>query len=308
MTGLELAEAYYRAVGQPMVAAELGAAARRVAVGLAGPGSECFGFDDLLSRDHDWGPGFCLWLDDDDYARYGEPLQQAYRQLPTTFGGFGPRIVSDGEEGRVGVARIKTFYHTYTGLAHPPQSLHDWLQLSEQALGLATNGRVFSDSHGLFSHWRKVLLEQCPDDVRLHKIASRCMTVAQSGQYNYQRCLQRGEVFAAQAAENQFCRDAMELLFLLNRRYPPFYKWLHHACRQLPLGGDALYGLVAGLLKAVTVDGKQQISEQICRLLVAELQRQQLTDSHSDFLAEHAASVHGRISDGRLRSRFVLAR
>lgn len=308
MTGLDLAEAYYQAVGRPMIEAELGAAAARVAVGLVGPGSECFGFDDELSRDHDWGPGFCLWLDDADYDHYAEPLQQAYLQLPSTFEDFGPRLATVGEEGRIGVMRIKDFYQRYTGLDHPPQSLHDWLQLSEQALGLVTNGRVFSDPHGVFSHWRTVLLEQCPADVRLHKIASRCMTVAQSGQYNYQRCLQRGEPFAAQMAENQFCRDAMELLFLLNHRYPPFYKWLHRGCQQLPRHGVVVHGLVGELLLAKTSEEKQQISEQICQLLIRELHCQQLTDSHSGFLVEHARRIHERISDGRLRSRFVLAR
>ena len=33
----------------------------------------------------------------------------------------------------------------------------------------------------------------------------------------------------------KFCSDAIGLVFLLNRRYAPFYKWLHRAVRDLPL-------------------------------------------------------------------------
>ena len=56
--GLELAEAYYKAYGQEMLRTKFPQVIGQTAVGLAGYGSECLGFDDEVSMDHDYGPSF----------------------------------------------------------------------------------------------------------------------------------------------------------------------------------------------------------------------------------------------------------
>ena len=60
MNGMKLAKAYYDAYGQAMLA-QLPDLAGKVAAGLAGSGSECLGYDDDISQDHDFEPGFCLF-------------------------------------------------------------------------------------------------------------------------------------------------------------------------------------------------------------------------------------------------------
>ena len=71
MNGLELARYYFVQFGQTALEEKFPELWPRMAVGLAGEGSECFGFDDAWSRDHDWGPAFCIWLSAADYAQYG---------------------------------------------------------------------------------------------------------------------------------------------------------------------------------------------------------------------------------------------
>lgn len=306
MKGLQLAEAYYNDVGAPMLRDRFSDLAERIAVGLAGPGSECFGFDDEISRDHDWGPAFCLWLTLDDYKKYSKDLQSAYEQLPPVYKGFGPRRASPGEEFRVGVSPTLTFYATFTGLDHPPATIKEWLPLSEQALATCTNGRVFADHLGEFSRWRAALLAFYPEDVRIKKIASRCITMAQAGQYNLTRSLKRGETFAAQASITQFCADMMSLLFLLNRRYAPFYKWIHRAVRALPLLGEWAHSTVSDLAAPTDLKAKPPIIEAACAIIIRELRTQGLTDSSSDFLLDHGHRVHNRIEDADLRRRFAV--
>jgi hypothetical protein len=306
MKGLQLAEDYYNALGAPMTLERFSDLASRLAVGMVGPGSECFGFDDEISRDHDWGPAFCIWLTPDDYKNHGMALQTAYENLPKVFKGFGPRIASPGEERRTGVCDIVTFYRTYTGLDHIPVSLKEWFYIRGQSLAVCTNGKVFHDPLGEFTRWREALLAFYPEDIRLKKIASRCVTIAQSGQYNLPRSLKRGDLFAAHFAVMQFCTEMMSLVFLLNKRYAPFYKWMHRSVLDLPLLGKWAHSLVADLITPTDLNRKVSTIEDACAVVIQELRAEGLTDSTSDFILDHGHSVHNRIKDAALRERFTV--
>ncbi|PWH08788.1 hypothetical protein CWE05_06460 [Bifidobacterium longum] len=85
VSGLKLARAFWTQMGKPMIAAKYPQYAGCIAAGLVGHGSECYGFDDAYSQDHDFGPRFCLWLTDEDYATIGEQLEADYEALPRKF-------------------------------------------------------------------------------------------------------------------------------------------------------------------------------------------------------------------------------
>ena len=132
------------------------------------------------------------------------------------------------------------------------------------------------------------------------------MTMAQSGQYNYTRSIKRKEYFAAAYDESRFCAEAISLVFLLNHRYTPFYKWMHRAVRGLPLLGGQVYVKISDLADSTDYREKTRIIGEICSLVVEELKREGLTGSESDFLVDHSREVHSRISDRELRERFVI--
>jgi len=305
MNGLTLAEQYFHEHGLPMIRECFPLHVERMACGLVGDGSECFGFDDEISRDHDWGPGFCIWLTCGDYDDIAEELRLKYQQLPRIFLGYGPRGQSDWGDERVGVFEIGNFYSRFIGYRSVPQKNEDWMILPESALAAATNGKVFYDLLGEFSSIRNQLLQFYPDDVRLKKIAARCMTIAQSGQYNLERCLKRGDSFAIRYTETKFCVDVISLIFLLNRRYTPFYKWMSRALLTLPRLGKEISEKIGLFIQSSDVQMKTELAEEICSMIIAELKAEGLTDSSSTFLLDHGPIIQNKIKDNELRERNV---
>jgi hypothetical protein len=304
--GLDLSEAFFHRFKEDLfrnlAADDLG----RVAAGLVGDGSDCLGFDDELSRDHDWGPGFCVWLSGGDFGRLGAGLKKSYSALPNAFKGF-ERRVAEGGNARVGVFETGAFYKSFIGRPDIPVTLADWLRIPEKNLAAATSGRVFYDPLGEFSRVRAGLLGFYPDDVRLAKIGARCMTAGQAGQYNLSRCFLRGDNFAAQYAETKFCADIMSLVYLLNRRYAPYFKWLRQGLRDCPRLGTRISDSVSALVAAKSAAEKRDIVEEMCGLVAGELRQEGLSDSRSPFLLDHGPSVQGRIRDPALRALDVWA-
>lgn len=288
MKGLEIAERHYKEIGRPMLEEKFPELLPRIAAGLAGEGSECFGFDDELSRDHDFGAGFCLWLTKEDCSRCGEALQKAYEELP------GLADVPKRRDGRlagkrVGVFSAEDWFASFTGGAKPPFTFGDWIHFSEERLATCTNGRVFEDNAGAFTTLRNTL-SYYPEPVRVYRIVSAASGMGQSGQYNFSRCLRRGDYPAAYFAKSEFLKAAAHMLCLLNHVYEPYYKWAFRTLREQKRLKSALplmERLIALPVTKETEEETTELIECISGLVIAELQREELTESNSDFLVDH---------------------
>lgn len=312
--GLELSRRFYEACGREMIRREFSEYEDRIAAGLAGQGSECFGYDDEVSRDHDFGPGFCLWLTEADGEKTGFRLMRAYQRLPEEFLGIRRQRESLFGNGRTGVMTIGQFYSAFTGCGGAPQSPAHWLALPEHALACAVSGEVFSDPLGEFSEVRRILKKGYPEDVRLKKIAARAALMAQSGQYNYARCLKHGEPAAARLALDEFARHCLSMAFLLNNSYMPYYKWAFRRLRELPRLSELsekLSRLLGAGAEAEPEPDRRNIKtevliEEICRDVIEEMRRQGLTDGGWDYLEPHALQATERIRDVNLRTMHLM--
>ena len=307
MQGLELARRYFETYGLPLLETDFAAEKGRVAAGLVGLGSECFGFDDALSRDHDFEAGFCFWLTDAADADFGFRLMRAYNRLPREFLGVKMQQHSVYGNSRVGVFRISDFYRELIGLPRAPETNEEWLYTPEYTLANASNGAVFYDGEGAFSAVRKTLCAYYPEDVRRKKLAAVLCFLAQSGQYNFTRCLRHGEPGAAALARNEFVTHALHLLFLLARRYSPFYKWQFRAARETGVLPDVPDRL-ARLLQSPADERAGEEMERLADAFLCELERQGILQRRAGetYLEPYAFAVRETIGDRTLRAMHVM--
>lgn len=288
--GLELCEAFYREYGVPMIRTKFPEYEGVIAVGLVGEGSDCFGFDDEISRDHDFGPGFCMWLTDQVYDEIGQELQRAYEELPSTYMGI-TRFTTAKAQKRVGVFKISEFYDNLIGLTDIPTTRNQWLFLEDYRLAAATNGKVFRDDLGEFSRIRKGILDYYPEEVRIRKIAREAALMAQSGQYNYSRMFGRGEKVTAQIALSEFMKHTMAMVYLLNRTYAPFYKWMHKGMERLTVLKE-IKDILSALAEMPTGDERiPQTIELIVAMIIAEMKKQGLTSGDDNYLDHHTDNI-----------------
>ncbi|MBR4910849.1 MAG: DUF4037 domain-containing protein [Clostridia bacterium] len=311
MKGIELSERYFNEFGLPMLNNEFADVLPYLACGILGGGSECFGFDDGVSTDHDFEAGFCIFLPGEETVdrRTAFLLERAYSKLPSEFEGVARPKLNPVGGARRGVIRISEFFGEKTGSANGDLTLKEWLALPEQSLAEATNGKVFFDNLGKLTEIRNKLA-YFPEDVRLKKLAGNLLLMAQSGQYNYKRCIDHGEPAAAQLAVYQFVDHAMAAIFLLNRVYMPYYKWRFRALRQLPklsLEAEIMEYLITTDNSEALAEEKYYAIEGIAADIIDELANQNLTKAICGDLEKHAYSVNDGIDDNELRNMHILA-
>ena len=311
MKGIELSEKYFNEFGLPMLQNEFADILPKLACGLIGGGSECQGFDDEVSKDHDFDAGFCIFLPSEDIIdrRTAFLLERAYSKLPKEFEGVKRQMLNPVGGARKGVLRTEDFLREKTDTTDGNLTLKEWLSLPEQSLLEVTGGKLFFDNLGKLTEIREKL-KYYPNDVRLKKLAGNLLIMAQSGQYNYRRCLSHGEEAAAQEAVFEFVNHAMAVIFLLNNTYMPYYKWSFRALRNLPklsLEAEVMEYLITTGNSAEFAEEKYYAIESIASNIIEELANQNLTKAICGDLEKHAYSVNDMISDDEIRNLHILA-
>lgn len=303
MKVIDRARALYFQYGECMLREQFPSLYPHIAIGLVGHGSECYGYDDEISADHDYETGFYIFIGDDVDSVQEFRLSRAYDALVKAH--VERDSLHSAYDGRYGVVRISDFYRRYTGSSGAPRTAEDWLSIPPEYLAEAVNGEVFYDGDGTFSRIREEI-KSTPADVK-YKQLSRCLLeMAQSGQYNYSRCIGHGEYGAARLALNRFVDNASEAVFILNDSYMPYYKWRFRAMRDLEILDSAAAELERILsYPPEETSAIKELIESFCSEIAAELRRENLSAVTDDFLEPHAYVVRDLIRDNNLRNDYI---
>jgi len=250
VSGAELAEQFYREAVRPILCDVMPAGSWAAA--RLGSGSDVLGRDDRVSQDHDWGCRLTVVLAarhaasaDRVEADLEEALPRSFRRHPVRF----PTSWDPRARHKVDVTTASDLAVSRLGMdAARGLEPVDWLVLTGQSVLEVTAGAVFEDSAGELASLRAAL-RWYPHDVWLYVLAAGWARLAQELPF-VGRTADVGDALGSQVIAARLARDVMHLAFLVERRWPPYPKWLGSAFRDLPLGPE----LAPMLTEAVSAD------------------------------------------------------
>jgi len=266
LKGLEISELFFNEFGLPAIKEHFPEIVECISAGLIGGGSEVLGYDDEFSQDHGWGPMFRLFMKEKDFQEIGKKVETKLNKLKPDV--FCEIELSKHRTGPISVTTIDQCFRDLTCSPLPPQNSREWASVNENGLCFAQAGKIFYDPTGQLME-RKQAFEDAyyPDPVWRWRIASRLLRLWHYGDYNIRSRLERrNDGIAALTGQGYFVEAAMQLAFLLNHRFAPYWKWLHWGFVKLPYIANELEPLLIELESASNLGLRARIIGVICDL------------------------------------------
>lgn len=308
ITNIERSRLFYESFGKDMIHEQFPDYESRIAVGIVGEGSDCFGFDDYISSDHDYAVGFCMWLTESDYEKIGKNLQIAYEKLLNEHGLLKQHGNLLGS--RRGVCTINHFYRNILGSNQNFEENNkialEYECIEEYRFAEVTNGCIFLDALGLFTQVRK-FLQYYPEKIWRKRLAIELHDFSQYAQSNYPRMMARKDYVTANLCVSKAVESVMNIMYLLNKVYAPYYKWKKRGLEQLSL----LKSLIPLLEEVILLPNQKEVwngyvytatklnekdeivvtFENIANLILEELMRQGLVEGTDSFLEKYVEEI-----------------
>jgi hypothetical protein len=206
-------------------------------------------------------------LPESDWQEIGQEVEARLNERrPAVFRGI---ELSRHRTERIAVSTVGRFYRDLTGSPWPPANMQEWAFANENDLRYAQAGRVFYDPSGQLME-RKQAFERAyyPEPIWKWRIAAKLFQMWHYGEYNVcNRLARRGDGIAVLIGQGHLVEAAMQLAFTLNRRFAPYWKWLHWGFLRLPSLVDDLEPLLVQLESASDIEARAGTVKAICDLV-----------------------------------------
>ena len=174
-------------------------------VACVGGTSQNAAMDDVVSRDHMWGPYLTFLLPDSAWRLHGRQLKRALKRLPDRVEDVEWRGYDGPEPRRTDAHEIYRFLHRLTGYRTPPKCDVDWLPCldTQSFLGRRWSERLFDAGQGAVFHdpddqfadlWLRFVRYPPPDIQRALLARSLFRTWNAGPEYNLTRAWRRGNL------------------------------------------------------------------------------------------------------------------
>ncbi len=294
---VEKCRLFYEGYLKEAIHKDFGAYEDKIGVGITGYGSECFGFDDEYSYDHDCNVRLFLFVDKETLFAIGNQLQSEYEnQLERFYKDYNIKINASLNINKVdGVVETKSYYTNILELDHLPVTDEEWYSVKEEKLAMASNGVIFTNNNCQVTDIRKYLSDYYNDTVWLTRIANEMYLYSQSAQYNYSRMKLREEYVASKMSIAMGMEHCMKLVYLLNRTYAPYYKWLRKGLEKLPVLSE-----IGDILDTIAINEDVAASnfELIAKLIVKEMNKMGIIEGKDTYLDHYTGAILQKVREG----------
>ncbi|CAF3306247.1 unnamed protein product [Rotaria socialis] len=220
-----------------------------------GPGSDVLRFDSIQSRDHDWGPKFDLFVENEENIDELNSFFNKNLRKKTVCGystQFQPYLEENGRITLINTSNdqentchgiriitMKQFFIEYLNWAidNGEPTLEDWLTFPSQHLLTIARGRVFHHSDNMNIEHIRSRLAYYPNDIWLYLMGCCWQRIGQE-EHLMGRAGQANDELGSSLIANRLIRDIMRLIFLLEKQFFPYPKWFGTGFRQLTTYGS----------------------------------------------------------------------
>lgn len=244
--GLELSRLFFVEAVQPLLAdhfPNLSYTAARL-----DRGSEVLGLDTPMSMDHGWGPKLTLFLNEKDFDETRVNLYDTFaNNLPFTFHGFptnfSGNLIDGGQmslkesypiQHMVSCTTPERFFKATLHInIHEEMTAADWLTFPHQRLRTIRAGQIYHDGLGSLAASRNQFYWY-PKDLWLYLMACQWQRISQDAPF-LGRTGVVGDDLGSHLLADRLVINLMNLAFLVEREYAPYWKWFGTAFQQLAL-------------------------------------------------------------------------